>query len=79
MQITEQTTVKTVVEAYPRALDVFLRHGVDVPSECDETNILACSHSYEGCRPGRTSTTILTASHSAKILKAGLIESYNWR
>ncbi len=37
MQITENTTVKSILEAYPDAVQVFQQHGVDVPSECDES------------------------------------------
>lgn len=37
MQITEQTTVKSILDAHPDAVEVFLKHGVDVPSECDES------------------------------------------
>ncbi len=39
MQITTETTVKNILEAYPDAVHIFQRHGVDVPGECDE-NIL---------------------------------------
>jgi hypothetical protein len=37
MQITEQTTVKTIMDSYPEATKIFLQHGVDVPAECDES------------------------------------------
>jgi hypothetical protein len=37
VQITENTTVKSILEAYPDAVQVFQQHGVDVPSECDES------------------------------------------
>jgi hypothetical protein len=37
MQISEDTTVKSILDAYPEAVSVFLEHGVDVPSECDES------------------------------------------
>jgi len=37
MQITTETTVKNILEAYPDAVQVFQKHGVDVPSECDES------------------------------------------
>jgi hypothetical protein len=37
MQITQQTTVKSILDAYPDAVQVFLKHGVDVPTECDES------------------------------------------
>lgn len=36
MLITTSTTVKRILEAKPEAVEVFLKHGVDVPSECDE-------------------------------------------
>lgn len=37
MQISEDTTVKSILDAYPEAVSGFLEHGVDVPSECDES------------------------------------------
>jgi len=37
MQITEQTTVKSILDAHQDAVQIFLQHGVDVPSECDES------------------------------------------
>ena len=37
MQITETTTVKSILDAHPDAVQIFLQHGVDVPSECDES------------------------------------------
>ncbi len=37
MQITQKTTVKSILDAYPDAVQVFLQHGVDVPTECDES------------------------------------------
>ncbi len=37
MQITKATTVKSILDAYPDAMQVFLKHGVDVPSQCDES------------------------------------------
>jgi hypothetical protein len=37
MQITQETTVKSILDAHPDALAVFLKHGVDVPSQCDES------------------------------------------
>jgi len=37
MQITQETTVKSILDAFPDAVQVFLQHGVDVPSECDES------------------------------------------
>jgi hypothetical protein len=41
MIITRNTTVKEIIEARPDATTVFLRHGVDVPLECDES-VLDC-------------------------------------
>ncbi len=37
MIITEETTVKTILDTYPDAVKVFEQHGVDVPSQCDES------------------------------------------
>jgi len=37
MQISTDTTVKSILDAYPDAVQIFLQHGVDVPSECDES------------------------------------------
>ncbi|HEY9681619.1 MAG TPA: hypothetical protein V6C86_08555 [Oculatellaceae cyanobacterium] len=37
MQITTETTVKSILDTYPDAVDVFQKHGVDVPLECDES------------------------------------------
>lgn len=37
MIITRNTTVKEIMEARPDAASVFLKHGVDVPLECDES------------------------------------------
>ncbi len=37
MRIIESTTVKSILDAYPDAVKVFLQHGVDVPSQCDES------------------------------------------
>ena len=37
MNITRNTTVKEIMEARPDAASVFLKHGVDVPLECDES------------------------------------------
>jgi hypothetical protein len=37
MTITRNTTVKEFMEARPDAASVFLKHGVDVPLECDES------------------------------------------
>jgi hypothetical protein len=35
--ITRNTTVKEILAARPDAIEIFLQHGVDVPSECDES------------------------------------------
>lgn len=37
MNITHETTLKEILEQRPDAIEVFLKHGVDVPSECDES------------------------------------------
>ena len=37
MIITTDTTVKTILDAYPDAVSIFEKHGVDVPLECDES------------------------------------------
>lgn len=37
MIITRNTTVKEIMKARPDALQVFLKHEVDVPLECDES------------------------------------------
>lgn len=37
MFITRETSVKEIMEANPEAAEVFLKHGVDVPLECDES------------------------------------------
>ena len=37
MQITIDTTVKTILDTYPQAVNIFENHGVDVPLECDES------------------------------------------
>lgn len=37
MVITSNTTVKEILAARPDAVEVFLKHGVDVPLECDES------------------------------------------
>ncbi len=42
MLITGETTVKDLVEANAGVLKVFEKHGVDVPSQCDES-IQDCS------------------------------------
>jgi hypothetical protein len=41
MNISSTTTVKEILAARPDAVAVFLKHGVDVPAECDES-ILDC-------------------------------------
>ena len=35
--ITEETTVKEILAAYPDAVVVFQNHEVNVPTECDES------------------------------------------
>ncbi|MBX9772221.1 MAG: hypothetical protein K2X29_12665 [Candidatus Obscuribacterales bacterium] len=42
MEITSESTVQKILEARPDAINVFLKHGVDVPCECDES-IQDCS------------------------------------
>lgn len=37
MIITQDTTVKSILEAFPDAIKVFEKHGVNVPIECDES------------------------------------------
>jgi len=37
MIISRSTTVKQILAACPDAVEVFRRHGVDVPLECDES------------------------------------------
>lgn len=37
MVITSNTTVKEILAARPDAVEVFLKHGVDVQLECDES------------------------------------------
>lgn len=37
MVITQDTTVKSILDAYPDAVAVFEKHGVNVPLECDES------------------------------------------
>lgn len=37
MIITRSTTVKEILAARPDAIEVFLKHDVDVPMECDES------------------------------------------
>ncbi len=37
MQITSETTVKSILDKYPGAVAVFSQHGVEVPTECDES------------------------------------------
>lgn len=34
--ITKATTVKEILDLRPDAVDVFEKHGVNVPTECDE-------------------------------------------
>lgn len=37
MEISVETTVKTILDQYPNAVEVFRNHGVEVPLECDES------------------------------------------
>lgn len=37
MIITQDTTVKSILEAFPDAIKVFEKHSVNVPIECDES------------------------------------------
>ncbi len=37
MDITQETTVKSILDAYPDAVTIFENHGVSVPTECDES------------------------------------------
>ncbi len=37
MIITANTTLREIVASNPNAFDIFLKHGVDVKSECDES------------------------------------------
>jgi len=37
MIITQDTTVKSILDAYPDAVAIFEKHGVSVPTECDES------------------------------------------
>jgi len=37
MMITQDTTVKSILDAHPDACKIFEKHGVDVPLECDES------------------------------------------
>ena len=37
MLITQDTTVKSILDAYADAVKVFEQHGVSVPTECDES------------------------------------------
>lgn len=36
LTITTSTTVKEILEERPDAVEVFEKHGVNVPTECDE-------------------------------------------
>ncbi|MDQ5966648.1 MAG: hypothetical protein QG625_2803 [Cyanobacteriota bacterium erpe_2018_sw_39hr_WHONDRS-SW48-000098_B_bin.30] len=36
MIITQETTVKNILDTYPGAVAIFENHGVNVPVECDE-------------------------------------------
>ena len=37
MQITTESTVRSILDTYPGAVEIFLQHGVDVPSQCDDS------------------------------------------
>lgn len=37
MIVTPSTTLREIVESHPGAFDIFLKHGVDVKAECDES------------------------------------------
>ncbi len=37
MLITQETTVKNILDSYPEAVRIFEKHGVDVPLECAES------------------------------------------
>ena len=37
MFITNESTVKEIIEQYPEAINIFEQHGVCVPLECDES------------------------------------------
>lgn len=37
MQITTETTVKSILDRYPDAIKIFEQHDVDVSLECDES------------------------------------------
>jgi len=37
MIVTKSTTLKQILAERPDAVQVFLKHGVDIPSECDES------------------------------------------
>lgn len=37
MTISQDTTVKSILDAYSDAITIFENHGVDVLTECDET------------------------------------------
>jgi len=37
MDITTETTVKSILDAYPEASKVFEKHGVYIEQECDES------------------------------------------
>lgn len=37
MQITTETTVKSLLDQYPEAVQVFQKHGVELSLECDES------------------------------------------
>jgi len=37
MIVTKSTTLRQILTERPDAIQIFLKHGVDVPSECDES------------------------------------------
>lgn len=37
LNVDEDTTVKEILDNYPKAVDIFAEHSVDVPLECDES------------------------------------------
>ena len=37
MIVTPSTTLREIVESKPEAFEIFLKHGVDVKNECDES------------------------------------------
>ncbi len=37
MTITTNTTLKEILDLHPEAVSIFIKHGCDVNSECDES------------------------------------------